>query len=86
MTKRIILGCYGIAGATILAINKTTYRPKDIVLDTYWEMLKIDKPYGKITTGICFGLAPAIVPVFAISIPCILITNNIISYHKENHD
>ena len=68
MTKRLIFGSYVISGGCIWFSNKTSYSPTNKVMNTFWDMLKINSSYGKTVAVTNFVLAPALVPVHTITL------------------
>lgn len=69
MARRLILGSYAVAGGCILASNKTTYKPKDKIAQTYWDLLKRNTDYGKTTSTVFFIFSPALLPAFTLTLP-----------------
>lgn len=67
--RRFILGSYSIAGGCVLASNTTNYQPKSDSLRTHWDFLKLDTTYGKTIATLFVGMAPALVPVYTMTLP-----------------
>ena len=69
--KRLVFGSYAISGGFIYASNKTSYHPQNEILDTFYDMLKVDTSYGETVSLVNFILAPALVPVYIVTLPLI---------------
>ncbi|GAG71972.1 unnamed protein product [marine sediment metagenome] len=67
--KSLIFCSYAISGGFIFASNRTSYHPQNEVLGTFYDMLKVDTSYGETVSLVNFVLAPALVPVYTVTLP-----------------
>jgi hypothetical protein len=74
MAKRMIFGCYAAAAGCIAGSNLTNYQPTNEFIGTYWNLLKHNNndysdDTGKTLCIVFFTCAPALVPIFTITLP-----------------
>lgn len=66
---KYILGTYAIGGVYVVGVNKFDYHPKSAILDTVWNLPRVDTSYGPTVAGITLILSPFLMPVYGITVP-----------------
>ncbi len=84
MNTRLISRTYLVAIGVVSGTNILDYQPKNLLLNSFWNLLNINTNYGKTTSFITITFAPFLIPVFGISLPLLIIYEW--SHSKFNQD
>jgi len=69
--SKYILSTYAIGTSYVLGSNLTNYRPDNAVLDTFWNLPRVDYDNGKSIAAITLVGAPCMVPIYSVMIPAV---------------
>jgi hypothetical protein len=84
MKSRLIIGAYLSASGVVAGTNILDYQPKNLLLNSFWNLLNINTNYGRTTAFITVAFAPFLIPVFGISLPLLRLYEW--SHSKFNQD
>lgn len=68
---KLTLSTYGIGIGYVAGCNIIDYHPSSPILDSFWNLPKLDTDYGNTAAAVTVSLAPLIIPVYAVSLPII---------------
>ena len=82
MSRYYIASSYVLSGACIYSSNIVNYQPKNSILNSHWNLLKVENsPFPQIA----FVLSPFLVPVFSIGLPISCVIHHINKITSNNN-
>ncbi len=70
---KYILGTYAIGAVHVAGANKFDYHPKSGILDSFWNLPRVDTSYGQTMAGIIILFSPLLIPVYGMALPLLYV-------------